>query len=290
MERMRLFHVWLILLISFVFSTVQAQNSNRWQVNTKDGNQYIGEIINETNDTLTLKTQNLGILKIATADIQFKDQLEPTKDGDDEKANWPRNHHSTRYFFGPNAFTLKKGEGYYQNTWVFFNHASYGITNRLTIGAGLIPIFLLGADVTPVWITPKVRLTNDNSKVNISLGAWVGGVIGDTDLNVFGLPYAVTTVGGKNKNLSVGVGYGMANGEFSDSPAFTISGMLRITKKTYLLTENYIFSGEGLGIVSLGARTAWTGVALDYGLLVPTGDDDGFEFALPWLGISIPFR
>jgi len=284
-------HLSTVLFI-FLSISIHAQTTEIWQVNTKDGNQFIGHIVSETADTVSLKTTNLGVLKISRIDISSMEII-PENQTTSDKTNpyWPRNHHSTRHFFGPNAYTLKKGEGYYQNTLVLLNHVSYGFTDRFTIGAGIIPVFLLGSDAFPMWITPKVRLTSDDSKINVALGALAGGVIESNNSTVFGLPYLISSFGTKDRNLSLGVGWGMGqSGDFSDSPAITASGMYRVSKSTYLLTENYIFPGGGFGLVSLGARTSWTHIALDYGLVIPLSDGVGFDIAIPWLGISIPFR
>jgi hypothetical protein len=58
------------------------------------------------------------------------------------------------------------------------------------------------------------------------------------------------------------------------------------------LTENYIIStgNESFGLISLGGRRLIKEVGLDYGLIIAVaGEMDGF-FAVPWLGLTIPFR
>jgi hypothetical protein len=52
---------------------------------------------------------------------------------------------------------MNKGEGYYHNFMVFINQATYGVTDNISIGGGLVPLFLFGG-LTPVWITPKVSV------------------------------------------------------------------------------------------------------------------------------------
>jgi hypothetical protein len=80
----------------------------------------------------------------------------------------------------------------------------------------------------------------------------------------------------------------MLDGEWSSAPILTLSGMLRVSKKTYLLTENFIFPEEAeLTLLSFGARSFAGKVGIDYGLFIPVGA--GIFIGIPWLGITIPF-
>jgi hypothetical protein len=69
-----------------------------------------------------------------------------------------------------------------------------------------------------------------------------------------------------------------------------ISGMVRVARRTYLLTENYFFSAdsETFGLLSFGIRYAPEQLAVDFGLIRPT-HDAGEIIGIPWLGITIPF-
>jgi hypothetical protein len=54
-----------------------------------------------------------------------------------------------------------------------------------------------------------------------------------------------------------------------------------------VITENYWFGSDNGGLISLGGRTAWKNIALDYGGIIPYGIDA--TVIIPWLGISVPF-
>jgi hypothetical protein len=101
----------------------------------------------------------------------------------------------------------------------------------------------------------------------------------------------VATFGNENGNLSVGLGYGFANGVWADTPLLTLSGLLRTGKKSFLMTENYLIglSGQLNTVTFLGGRTAWENVQLDYGFVTSLNSlGDGFA-ALPWLSLAVPF-
>jgi hypothetical protein len=117
----------------------------------------------------------------------------------------------------------------------------------------------------------------------------VGTVIGDDEAG-FGLVYGTSTLGDRNTNMSLGVGYGYASGNWANAPIITLSGMLRTGQRGYLLTENYFIpteDGDAL-ILFFGGRRLIKNAGLDFGLLFPFEPGSTF-FAIPWLGITIPF-
>jgi hypothetical protein len=96
--------------------------------------------------------------------------------------------------------------------------------------------------------------------------------------------------------MTLGAGWSFSaydsNWEWSDRITLMLSGMTRVGKKTYLLTENYYLSlgtGESIGIIMLGGRSVQKRLAVDYGLVIPVGMDLGTFIAIPWLSITLPF-
>jgi len=286
--RICLICIALLSIFSPVLSAQEAQDSTLWRIETKDGNTFAGNILAREEGYIRLDTEKFGVITIWMDNIKRMQALEELRlvDG----IEWPDNPQSTRYFWSPNGYGLKKGEGYYQNVWVLFNQVSVGITDNTSIGAGLMPLFLFFGSPTPVWITPKVSIPVSPNKFNLGAGALIGTVIG-ADAGFFGIPYGVATLGSRDKNLNIGLGYGFAGGEWANSPTVTVSGMVRLGPKGYLLTENYYIDagGETLLLLSAGGRTVWSSISLDYGLFVPIAEETEF-FAFPWLGLSVPFE
>ena len=257
-----------------------------WQIETKDGNVYYGRIIDQSQEVMRLETDNLGVISIAVNNIRHIKEvsMKEVKDG----KVWPINVQASRYFFVPNGYGLREGEAYYQNVWVFFNQASIGITDNFSMGLGVVPLFLFAGAPTPIWITPKVSIPIKENKLNLGGGALLGTVLGE-DVGAFGLAYGVVTLGNRNTNLNLGLGYGFAGGEWGDTPLFHVGGMARLSKKGYLLSENYFIAvdGDAYGLISLGGRTTWNRFSLDYGGVIPVGET-GALFIIPWLGFVVP--
>ncbi|MEK6478781.1 hypothetical protein WJR50_14640 [Catalinimonas sp. 4WD22] len=283
------FIIAFLSLMLYQPENVQAQEQTGellWQVETKDGNVYYGKILSQSQEILRLETENLGILNIPVENIRSVRELNENevKAGD----IWPENAQATRYFFAPNGYGLRKGESYYQNVWIFFNQVSVGVSDNFSLGLGMVPLFLFAGAPTPVWITPKFSVPVKKDKLNVGAGALIGTVIGEGSTG-FGLAYGVITVGDRNKNLNVGIGYGFADGEWADIPLINLGGMLRLSPKGYLLTENYfvVVDGSAFGTLSLGGRTVWNRFSLDYGGFIPFNAGDRLTI-IPWLGFVVP--
>lgn len=265
----------------------QDTKDSTYRVETVDGNEYIGKILSRDSSGITLKTEQLGVITLKSADVKRVSAIGAVKI--ENGRVWLDNPDASRYFISPSGYGVKKGQGYYQNVWIFFNQFTYGITNNFSIGAGIVPLFLFSGSPTPVWINPKLSIPIVKDKINLGVGFLAGTVLGEVNSG-FGILYGVTTFGSRDRNISVGIGYGFAGDELAQTPTITLSGMYRIAPRWYLLTENYLIglSDANLGILSFGGRYVTRKLGIDFGLFVPIEQDDGI-FAGPWLGINVPF-
>jgi hypothetical protein len=280
---------FILILVFPVSSKAQTQqDSLKCRIEMKDGNEFFGIILERTAEKVRIKTDKLGELTINTTEIKSISEVKQTmaKDG----TYWLDNPQSTRYFWSPNGYSLKKGEGYYQNVWIMGNQAVYGLTNHLSGGIGVIPTFLFAGSPTPAWLTLKYSVPVVKEKLNISAGALVGTVIGEST-GAFGILYGMSTFGNKDRNLNIGVGWAFGGGEIAKIPTFNISGMIRTGPKGYLITENYLIGTTDtfLALISFGGRRIIKHTGLDFGGFIPIGSDVGSFVIIPWLGFTVPF-
>jgi len=258
----------------------------------KDGNTYVGKVeVIEENKTYKVITK-LGVLTISQQDVLMVKKMDTSnvKDG----KYWPTNPHSSRYFFSPSGYGLRKGEGYYQNAWILFNQVSYGFFDYFSMGFGVVPTFLFGAGIenVPVWITPKFNMPYKNGKGAFGVGSILLGVLGDSDSRSgVGLVYGTNTFGTRDKQITLGLGFGYdTDGGFSNYPVFNLSGMTRTGKNWAFVTENYFFTFDEFGaLISGGARYMGKRMALDFGGFIPIFPDIDGLYILPWLSVSVPF-
>jgi hypothetical protein len=269
------------------FTQTTTDTTAVFQVETLDGNVFTGTLIHQDSLSVRLKTGKLGELTFQRSDIKSFKELKGVVQADGRL--WLPNPQSARYFWAPNGYGLEKGEGYYQNIWILYNQVSVGLTKNFSIGAGMLPLFLFGGAATPVFLVPKFSFPLLKEKVNLGAGAFLGTILGE-ETGVFGLLYGTSTFGSRDKNLSVGLAYGFAGDQMMDIPIINISGMVRVGPRGYLLTENYIITGGGetVVILSLGGRTIFRNVGLDYSLWIPFYSDMDMFLAMPFLGITLP--
>ena len=270
--------VILLTQVLFIDSDLCAQaNTSNYSIETIDGNEYIGKIISEDDHSIVLKTKDLGEITILKVNIRKRTLIR--EDQIVQGQFWFDNPQSTRYFWQPNGHGLKEGEGYYQNVWLFVNQFSFGITDNITMGFGIIPTFLLGGAPTPVWITPKISIPIVKDQFSVGVGILAGTVLVEEETG-FGIAYGVATFGPRDANVSLGVGYGYSSGGWANSPTITLSGMARVSKKSYVVTENYFIGTGGddnVVFLSFGGRTLSKKIGIDYGLFtIRQSFDEGF--------------
>lgn len=257
-------------------------------IQTSDGNEYVGTILSEDGEKLLLLTENLGEITLFLKDIVKRTEIKSSQILDGKY--WFDNPQASRYFFSPNGYGLKQGEGYYQNVWIFFNQVSVGLTDNFSIGAGMVPLFLFAGAPTPVWIAPKLSIPVVEGKLNLGAGGLFGAVVGESGSGI-GILYGLSTFGSRDRNMTVGMGWGYASGEMANRPTVSLNGMIRTGPRGYFLTENYyINTGENsIGLISAGGRRIIRNIGLDFGLIIPLADDMDFFIGIPWLGITVPF-
>ncbi|MEP0366812.1 MAG: hypothetical protein ABJN36_01795 [Cyclobacteriaceae bacterium] len=273
-----------LILISVGLSS-QAQHKPDtiiYHVTTIDGNEFNGIIVSQSEEYVLLETQNIGQVRLPKSQIA---SMNPVKGRNIKSGEvWPDHFQATRYFISGSAYTMKKGEAMYQNTWIFYNHFSAGLTDHFSIGLGFIPSFLFGSIAIPYWITPKFSIPVSRDKLNFGGGAFLGSVTGGGEMASF--LYGNTTIGTKDTNLTFGLGYGRFDGEWSRTPLMMVGGSFRTSRHFYLLTENYFILGEG--IFFLGGRRIIRRTSLDFGLMIPGGV--GQFIGIPWLAIIVPLH
>jgi hypothetical protein len=153
----------------------------------------------------------------------------------DDKFTVPFNHHTSRYFFAPSSYNLRRGELYY-NTLYFATHdLQYGVTDHFSVGMGTTPMLL------PFYVTPKYSFAL-NEKHSFSVGTLF--FIGTWGTDFYGnLGYGTYTYGNQFNNVTLGLGHFYLGGNQVDQSisklVINASAMARMSDYLYFVTENY---------------------------------------------------
>ena len=304
-------HYFKFLLIAGLFSLFfntpahgQTGDSVTYRIETIDGNVFYGKVLGRDSTHISLDALYYGEMKLRH--IHINSMLAIQKDIDEEKGYWPDDPQATRYFWAPNGYGLKTKEGYYQNIWVLWNQFAVGVTDKFSMGGGMIPLFLFGGAPTPIWITPKFSFPIVKNKVNLGVGTLAGTIVGEK--RDFAIVYGIVSFGSRDKNLSVGygnglwrnrdayifdpnTGYGRSGTEVEDIHMIDFNFLVRTGPKGYLISENMMVlaPNENFSLFSLGGRRIIRNLGLDYGLFIPVIENSEF-IAIPWLGLTLPFN
>ena len=192
----------------------------------------------------------------------------------------------SRLFFSPTGRPVRGGHGYFAVYELFFPYLAFGIADIVTISGGisLVP----GSSDQVVYLGPKITVPFGSDDFALAFGGhYLNSTMGAGD--GIGILYGVATVGKPTAALTAGLGYGYAEGKFSNSPLLMLGGELQISNSTKLISENLFPIGQDFSLLSLGVRFFGESLSTDFGMYFPiTEDTDGLSF-LPWLGFTYVF-
>jgi hypothetical protein len=256
-----------------------------YKIELKDGSIFIGNILQQDSVNIVLRTSSIPKIEIPVSKIKSIDEVDKSnfKDG----SYWYPNPHATRYFYGPSAIGLKKGEGYYQNTYLVLNSFNVGITDNISIGGGLELISTFAGKDPLFFITPKVSF-----KVAEKFHAG-GGVLYariPEGFGSLGTVFATGTYGTTDNNITGSLGWGFVDSEFSERPIITLSGMTRISKRAALVTENWLIPTDGYyGLFSYGVRFFGEKIAVDLAFINNRDIAEAIMIGIPYVSFTVKF-
>lgn len=299
----RLFALLFTILISSVtnlfgqesFSDYNFDKTKTYIFELQDGTKFIGSILQSDKLFVVVQTSSIPKIEIPFLKIKKIKVVDPSnlKNGE----YWFPNPNRTRYLFSPSAFTLKKGEGYYQNTYGFLNSVNIGLSDHISIGIGLefLSTFatLSAGSFDPVFfITPKIgyQITD---KFHAGAGVLYINIpefFGTDRRSGLGIAYGIGTYGTPDHNITGGLGWGFFEGEFSNLPFVTISGTTRISRRTALVTENWIIpSGDYHALISYGVRFFGEKLTVDLAFINGSGIAEVFILGIPYVDFVVKF-
>jgi hypothetical protein len=234
-----------------------ADSTKLYRIELNDGTVFIGSVIDVVEDRICISNQTFPRLEILNSGVLNIIELDDKNYS--EGKFWFQNPNSTRYVFAPSGYNLKEGEGYYQTIWGLFHFVNVGVSDNFSIGGG-VEILSLSAGDPIIFLTPKFGV---KAAEKINIGAGVLYLRLPSDLPNLGIMYGVTTFGGLDNNLTLGLGWGFIDGSFSSNPVITISGMRRVGTKVSLTTENWIITGSSEILFSYGIRFFGENLSID---------------------------
>lgn len=239
------------------------------EIRLSRGSVVYGWVIEQRGDTVLIRLAAGDELRLPRASVV---STRPASGRVVRGEFWRDDPNRTRLFFGPTARGVKAGGGYFAAYELFMPFLGFALTDDLVIAGGT-PLFG-GMDERPFWLAPKLRVYS-GGKTDAAVGALVFAVEDES----VGVLYGVATRGSPDASLSVGVGYGFANGELAEHPMLMGGFDVRMSKGTKLVSENYLFPG-GVGLISFGPRFFGEKLSADLGLGIAFYDGHSTSFPI----------
>jgi len=258
-----------------------------YHITMKNGSSYFGRIIEHNDKELKVLTHEIGEITLSKAFIESI-KLIP-EESVSKGVYWFPNPNSTRNLFSPTGYGLKAGEGYYQNIYVFFNLLNFGLTDYFSIGFGT-ELLTLSHGVPLIIINPKFSFELSES-FHLGIGSFLIGASFIEDYSIIGIHQGVLTYGNEDDNISLGAGV-ITSGNDDLQSVFTISGMLRLSEGTALVTENWIGSSSlkeisYSSLFSYAIRIMGETYSFDLGFLVNSDIIEEFSFGIPYVDFIV---
>jgi hypothetical protein len=256
-------------------------------LHTVGGSTYLGHLVANAAgpDSIRFETDG-GVLTLPKTAVREIVSVSPSDMHDGQY--WFPNPNATRLFFAPTGRMLSRGEGYYSNTYLFFNGVSRGITDNFSIGGSAT---LLPSSARQVgYLTPKLGVyMSDN--VNVGVGALLGyNGFGSSDAErQFGILYSVATVGSPDLSGTAGIGWGYQGSKLANQPAVMIGGVARVSRRMALVTENYYVSAASETHTILGYGFRFFGEKLSVDLAFLNSASDPVFPGIPFISFAVKF-
>lgn len=265
----------------------QFNTANTYRIFLEDGSVVVGEFVAKTTDLLVLSSSSIPRIEIPIANIIRVEVVAP-ENLKHRGEYWFPNPNPTRYLFSPTAFNLKKGQGYYQNSYLVFNSINYGLTDFISLGGGFELTSMFSPDVTPlVFLSPKIGTT-----IRPDLHAGGGLLFVQVEDYSFGILYGTGTYGNEDQNLTTSMGWGFFEGEFSARPIITVSGIKRVRRNLSLLSENWFTPKSDTGyyrFFSYGVRFFGEKMAVDLAFINNADIIEVIRIGIPYVDFVIKF-
>jgi hypothetical protein len=268
-------------------SLTKSVMGKRWIVETRDGSVIQGVFIGQTEGGVRLMTDSAGEIVIPHTQIKSTKIVDQSRFRDGQY--WFENPNATRYLFTPSAYSLKKGEAYYQNTYLVLNSFNIGITDNITMGGGFEMISTFTGN--PVFfLTPKATF-KVSEKWRAGGGVLYANAVGlENGFSGLGIGYGIATYGNSDDNATLGLGYGFVDGDFSSKPVVTLSGMKRASRRIAFVTENWFVPTDSYyGIFSYGLRFMGERITVDLAFLNNPDIASDIAIGVPYLDFVVKF-
>ena len=230
-----------ISICLIVFSVfLLAQDSEMVEIETQDGNIFLGMIVEESAEGYQLKTQDGIIINVPIESVKRLNKVETASV---EGQVWRADPNKSMYLFAPSAFPIEKHKAYCRDFCLFFPSYNRGFGNNFSFQAGAFVFPGMELDVVPVVLSGKFSLPQVGPARLAAGMMYVSVPLENSEFGA-GLAFGSATIGNRFTHFTASLGWGYFRDgkqwEFANDPILVLAGNKRISNSFAIVAEYWL--------------------------------------------------
>lgn len=231
----------ILTICLFIFSVVlYSQNNQLVEIETKDGNIFLGTIIEESDEGIILKTQDGIRISVPNSSIKNLSKIETTEV---EGQVWRADPNKSMYLFAPSAFPIEKQKVYCRDFCLVFPSYNRGFGNNFSLQAGAFVFPGMQFDNIPIVLSGKFSLP-ELGPARLATGMMYISVPGQSTSFGAGFAFGSATIGNRFTHFTASLGWGYFRDEnewdFAEKPILVLASNIRVLNSFAVVAEYWL--------------------------------------------------
>jgi len=231
----------ILTICLFIFSVVlYSQNNQLVEIETKDGNIFLGTIIKESDEGIILKTRDGIQISVPNSSIKNLSKIETTEV---EGQVWRADPNKSMYLFAPSAFPIEKQKVYCRDFCLVFPSYNRGFGNNFSLQAGAFVFPGMQFDNIPIVLSGKFSLP-ELGPARLATGMMYISVPGQSTSFGAGFAFGSATIGNRFTHFTASLGWGYFRDEnewdFAEKPILVLASNIRVLNSFAVVAEYWL--------------------------------------------------
>ena len=240
------------------------------EIETKDGNIFLGTLLEETEDNYKIKTNDGIEINVPKSLVKKFEGIETTEVSGEV---WRADPNKSMYLFAPSAFPIENHKVYCRDFCLFFPSYNRGFGNNLSLQFGAFVFPGMDFSNLPIIISGKFS-SPQVGLVRTAAGMMYVSVPFEEDSFGAGIAFGTTTLGNRFTHISASLGWGFFlienEWEFADEPMLVLASNIRVSNSLAIVAEYWkVPNVDALDLpLMVSARFIGRKLAIDVGIFL----------------------
>ena len=243
------------------------------EIETKDGNIFLGTLLEETEDNYKIITNDGIEINVPKSSVKNFNAIATAEFGDEV---WRADPNKSMYLFAPSAFPIENNKSYCRDFCLFFPSYNRGFGNGFSMQLGAFVFPFIDFSSLPIIISGKYSLPKTGS-TGLAAGMMYVSVPFEENSFGTGIAFGTATLGNRFNHFSASFGWGYFRNEdeweFADEPMLVLAGNMRSSNSIAFVVEYWKFPNIDIEDLPLMVSTRFIGrkFAVDVGTFLRIG-------------------